>query len=88
MPTLIEEGYNFASQPWTGVEGPEGPTARIVVEMNRTVNEVLRDKANVAKLAGLGMTAAPSTPEEFEKVVKAEVEKWRPIVTKYKITAE
>jgi tripartite-type tricarboxylate transporter receptor subunit TctC len=88
VPTLIEEGYNFASQPWTGVEGPKGLPREIVVEMNRTVNDILSDKATIAKLAGLGMTAAPSTPEEFEKVVKAEVEKWRPIVTKYKITAE
>ncbi|MBK9609782.1 MAG: tripartite tricarboxylate transporter substrate binding protein [Betaproteobacteria bacterium] len=46
------------------------------------------DKANVEKLATLGMTAAPSTPEEFEKLVKGEVEKWRPIVTKYKVTSE
>jgi tripartite-type tricarboxylate transporter receptor subunit TctC len=88
VPTLIEEGYNFSSQPWTGLEGPKGVPRDIVVEMNKTVNEILGDKANVEKLAALGMTAAPSTPEEFEKIVRGEVSKWRPIVVKYKVSAE
>jgi tripartite-type tricarboxylate transporter receptor subunit TctC len=88
VPTLIEEGYNFSSQPWTGVEGPKGIPRDIVIEMNRTLNEILTDKANVNKLAAMGMTAAPSTPEAFEKLVKGEVEKWRPVVTRYKISAD
>lgn len=88
VPTLIEEGYSFSSQPWTGIEGPKGVPREIVVEMNATVNEILRDKANVEKLAALGMTAAPSTPEAFEKLVKSEVDKWRPIVSKHKVSAE
>lgn len=88
VPTLIEQGYNFSSQPWTGLEGPKGVSPEIVLEMNRTVNEILSDKAIVEKLAGMGMTAAPSTPEEFERVVKGEIDKWRPIVAKYKVSAE
>jgi tripartite-type tricarboxylate transporter receptor subunit TctC len=86
VPTLIEEGYNFSSQPWTGIEGSKGTPRDIVVEMNKTVNEILTDKVNVERLAAAGMTASPSTPEEFEKLVKDEVEKWRPVVTKYKIS--
>jgi tripartite-type tricarboxylate transporter receptor subunit TctC len=87
-PTLIEEGYNFSSQPWTGMEGPRGIPREIVLEMNKTVGDILRDKDNVAKLAQMGMTAAPSTPEEFEQIVKGEVEKWRPVVMKYNVSAE
>lgn len=88
VPTLIEQGYNFFSQPWTGIEGPKGLPREIVLEMNKTVNEILKDKANVEKLAALGMTASPSTPEEFEKVVRAELDKWRPVITKYKVSNE
>jgi tripartite-type tricarboxylate transporter receptor subunit TctC len=88
VPTLIEEGFNFSSQPWTGMEGPKGIPREIIVEMNKTVNEILRDKDNVAKLATMGMTATPSTPEEFEQIVKGEVDKWRPVVNKYNVTSE
>ncbi|HUD34483.1 MAG TPA: tripartite tricarboxylate transporter substrate binding protein [Variovorax sp.] len=87
-PTLKELGHDFASQPWTGIEGPKGLPRAIVVEMNRTVNEILREPAVIAKLAALGMTASPSTPEEFETIVRGEVEKWRPIVTKYHVSSE
>jgi len=88
VPTLIEEGYNFSSQPWTGMQGPKGLPPEIVLEMNKTVNEILKDKVNVDKLAAMGMTAAPSSPEEFEQIVKAELDKWRPIIKKYNVTAE
>ncbi|HSV78769.1 MAG TPA: tripartite tricarboxylate transporter substrate binding protein [Ramlibacter sp.] len=88
VPTLIEEGYRFFSEPWTGVQGPKGVPREIIVEMNKTVNEILRDKAVVEKFAGLGMTASPSTPEEFERIVRGEIDKWRPIVTKYRVSAE
>ncbi|WP_162571230.1 Bug family tripartite tricarboxylate transporter substrate binding protein [Variovorax sp. SRS16] len=88
VPTLIEEGYRFSSQPWTGMEGPRGLPRDIIVEMNKTLNEILVNKVYVEKFASLGMTAMPSTPEEFEKIVEEEVEKWRPVVKKYKVTAE
>jgi tripartite-type tricarboxylate transporter receptor subunit TctC len=85
VPTLIEEGYKFSSQPWTGLEGPKGLPREIVIEMNETVREILTDKDNAQRLANMGMTVAPSSPEEFEDLVKREVEKWRPIVTKYNL---
>ena len=56
--------------------------------MNTAVVAILRDPATREKLAGAGITPSSSTPEAFEKLVKAEVEKWRPIVTKYNITSE
>lgn len=88
VPTLKEEGYNFHSEPWTGIEAPRGVPREIVQQMNKTVNEILSDKETVRKLASYGMTAAPSTPEAFETLVKAEVEKWRPIVAKYKVSSD
>ncbi|HSV77758.1 MAG TPA: tripartite tricarboxylate transporter substrate binding protein [Ramlibacter sp.] len=88
VPTLVEQGYNFSSQPWAGVQGPKGIPREIIVEMNRTINEILRQKENVDKLAAGGVTAATSTPEEFEQIVRAEITKWRPVVTKYNITQE
>jgi tripartite-type tricarboxylate transporter receptor subunit TctC len=49
---------------------------------------ILKEPATKEKLGAAGITPSWSTPEEFEKMVKAEVEKWRPIVTKYNITSE
>lgn len=88
VPTLLEEGYQFSSEPWAGVQGPKGVPREIIVEMNEAVNEILRLPENVQELAAGGVTVATSTPEEFEQIVRAEVTKWRPVVTRYNISSE
>lgn len=88
VPTLRELGIDFTAEPWYGLEGPKGLPADILAEMNAAVVEILKNPATKEKLAGAGITPSWSTPEAFEKMVKAEVEKWRPIVTKYNITSE
>lgn len=88
VPTLRELGMDFTAEPWYALEGPKGIPADIVTAMNAAAIEVLRDPATREKLAGAGITPSSSTPEELEKIVNAEVEKWRPIIEKYKITAE
>lgn len=88
VPTLRESGIDFAAEPWFGLEGPKGIPAEIIKDMNEAVVEILKRPATKEKLAGAGISVAWSTPEEFERIVKAEVEKWRPIITKYKISSE
>ena len=88
VPTLKETGLNFAASPWFGLQGPKGIPRDIVDKMNAAVKEVLSTDAAKEKLANLGMTVRTSTPEEFEQVVKDEIEKWRPIVAKYNISSE
>jgi tripartite-type tricarboxylate transporter receptor subunit TctC len=88
VPTLKETGLDFAAAPWFGLQGPKGIPRDIVDQMNAAVKDVLSSGAAKEKLANIGMTVRTSTPEEFEQVVKAEVEKWRPIVAKYDIKSE
>jgi len=88
VPTMRELGFDFTAEPWYALEGPKGIPADIVRQMNEAAVEVLKDPATREKLAGAGITPSHSTPEQLEKLVHAEVEKWRPIVQKYNITAE
>lgn len=88
VPTLKEAGIDFTAEPWYGLEGPKGVPADILKEMNEATVEILKRPATKEKLAGAGITVAWSTSEEFERIVKAEVEKWRPIITKYNISSE
>ena len=88
IPTLKEAGINLTAEPWYGFEGPKGLPREIVTEMNAAAREILADPAVREKLKGAGITASTSTPEAFESLVKAEVEKWRPIIVKYNITSE
>jgi tripartite-type tricarboxylate transporter receptor subunit TctC len=88
VPTVRELGIDFTAEPWYGLEGPKGIPPQIIADMNAAVVEILKDPATREKLAGAGITPSSSTPEAFEKLVKAEVEKWRPIVERYNIVAE
>jgi tripartite-type tricarboxylate transporter receptor subunit TctC len=88
VPTLRELGIDLTAEPWYGLEGPKGIPADIVKEMNAAAVEILKDPATKEKLAGVGITPSHSTPERMAEIVRAEVEKWRPIVTKYNITSE
>lgn len=88
VPTMRELGLDFTAQPWYALEGPKGIPADIVTAMNAAAVEILKAPATREKLAGAGITPSSSTPEELQAIVKAEVEKWRPVVEKYNITAE
>ena len=88
VPTLKELGINLTAEPWYGLEGPKGLSPEIVAQMNAAVVEILKSPSTKEKLAGAGITPSWSTPEAFEKMVKAEVEKWRPVVLKYNISSE
>jgi len=88
VPTIKEIGLDFTAEPWYGLEGPKGIPRDIVDQMNAVARDVLSTAAVKEKLAAAGITPRTSTPEEFEQIVKNEVEKWRPIVTKYDIKSE
>jgi tripartite-type tricarboxylate transporter receptor subunit TctC len=85
VPTLKEAGLSFTAEPWYGLQGPKGVPREIIDQMNALATDVLANPAIKEKLAAAGITPRTTTPEAFEKIVKDEVEKWRPIVVKYDI---
>jgi tripartite-type tricarboxylate transporter receptor subunit TctC len=78
-------GYEVAN--WYGLMGPRALPRPIVDRMNAVLNEALRDPEVVANLAKHGLEPAPSTPEEFTAIIRAETEKWRPILARAGATA-
>ncbi len=70
------------------MQAPKGTPREIVDAMSKGVNEVLKEPAVVAKITGMNTTAKPSSPEHVDQLVRSELDKWRPVITKYKITAE
>jgi tripartite-type tricarboxylate transporter receptor subunit TctC len=89
VPTMAEAanlpGYEVAN--WYGLMGPRALPRPIVDRMNAVLNEALRDPEVVANLAKHGLEPAPSTPEEFTAIIRAETEKWRPILARAGATA-
>ncbi|MGR3455711.1 Bug family tripartite tricarboxylate transporter substrate binding protein [Pseudooceanicola sp.] len=88
VPTFREAGIDLTAAPWGGIMAPKGTPPEIIARLNKEITEYLREPETVEKFAKVGQTAAPTTPEEFGKIVADEEAQWRPIIQKYGISNE
>lgn len=80
LPTLSEAGYpGMEALQWVGMLAPAGTPAAIVAKLNKALNETLAMPEVERKLGATGMTAAQSTPEEFQALLTSEVQQWREV---------
>jgi tripartite-type tricarboxylate transporter receptor subunit TctC len=88
VPTVAETVPGYEASAWFGVAAPKGTPRDIIEKLNKTVNEALADPDIQAKLAQLGGTLIPGTPEDFGKLIADETEKWSKVVKATGATAE
>jgi tripartite-type tricarboxylate transporter receptor subunit TctC len=80
LPAIGEIVPGFESEAWFGLFGPAKLPADIVRKLNAAVVAALSEPAMRAQLAREGASPAPGTAEEFAAFVRADVERWAPIV--------
>jgi tripartite-type tricarboxylate transporter receptor subunit TctC len=81
IPTIAEAALpGFDVNPWWGILGPAGLDMAIVRKINADVESILRTKEMVDFLATQGAEPLISSPEEFLKILEADVEKWAKVV--------
>jgi tripartite-type tricarboxylate transporter receptor subunit TctC len=61
---------------WTGLVAPAGTPAPVVERIQRDVAAVAADLEVGAKLQGLGIVATSSTPSEFDRYYRSELDRW------------
>ncbi|MFC5496804.1 tripartite tricarboxylate transporter substrate-binding protein [Caenimonas terrae] len=83
-PTLAEQGLkDFEVLVWHGIYAPKGTPKPILEKMNMAVRAALRDPDVVKRMADLGAEVASDsklTPEGLQTWLKAEIDKWGPII--------
>ncbi len=81
LPTMAEAGLaGFEAQSWYGFLAPAGVPGAIVDQLNRDINEALRDPEVREKLVRIFLDPQGSSPAEFEQYLKADVVKWGRVV--------
>ena len=75
VPTLTEAGVPLDWDQWYGMFAPAKTPPQIVNQLSREVARVLSQPDVRERIANRGSVPKPSTPEEFEAFVKAEVAK-------------
>lgn len=73
---------------WIGIAAPAGTPAPIVDKLYKAFADATSNPGVVKRLGDIGIRATNNTPAEFEAFVKAEIEKWGPIVKESGIVIE
>lgn len=82
-PTMQEAGVApFQASSWIGLFGPAKLPQDIVELINRQLNAYLVSEEGTTRLLELGYEALGGTPEDLEKVVRADVLRWGPVIEK------
>ena len=80
VPTLIESGHpKTDAMQWVGMLAPAGTPKRVIDRLNATVHEVVGMSSVEKKFSALGITAAWTSPDEFQSLLASEVQRWREV---------
>lgn len=83
IPTIAELGLSgFEAYSWQGLMAPKETPDSIVKKLSLTVSDILTDPSIVAQIVRLGGASNRLNSEEFRKFLKAEIDKWGPIIKK------
>lgn len=89
VPTLKEAGVDGVEvQQWYGFFAPAKTPKAVIDKLNRALNQVLADPEIVKRLEDHGADVETSTPEAFGALVKTELDKWKSVVQRARLTAD
>jgi tripartite-type tricarboxylate transporter receptor subunit TctC len=81
VPTFEESGVQgMIVTNWFGAFGPANLPKDIVSKLHKAIIDTLHSADGRAKFSALSLDIAASTPQAFEKHLKAELEKWGKVV--------
>ena len=79
-PTFKEMGFNVEAQLWYSLSVPANTPRSEIDRLNKAVNEVIADPKFVEKAREIGMEPLGGTPEQLGHFIKAESERWLPVL--------
>jgi tripartite-type tricarboxylate transporter receptor subunit TctC len=86
VPTMQESGVaDFEVNSWYGVCAPAGVPEALLDKLNADVHAAMRVPEVEHRLTELGMPPAPTTREEFDTFMRAEIARWAQVITDAKI---
>ena len=81
IPTMKEAGYpRVDGSVWYGLLAPAGTPKNIIAKLNADSRRVLAMQDLKDRLTIAGIDVAGGSPEDFAKFIRAELDKWGPVV--------
>jgi tripartite-type tricarboxylate transporter receptor subunit TctC len=88
VPSIGETVPGYDTEVWWAVFGPAGLPKDIQTKLHDGLVDALKAPAVKERLASFGATPLGGSPEELDKKVRADYEKWAPIIRGAGIKAE
>lgn len=81
IPTIAEAGMKgFDVNPWFGLLVPAGTPPGVVAKINADVNAILKTREVNESFGAQGAEPYLTTPEEFTRLLRADIKKWGKVV--------
>ena len=78
VPTLAESGVpNYEASTFLGILAPAGTPRAVIAKLNAALRRVMNTAAVQERFRALGADPGGSTPEQFAKMIRDELNKWR-----------
>ena len=89
VPTVIDQGIrNFEVIGWFGVLAPAATPQPVVARLNREINAILQQPDMRERLSGLGLEATGGTPEDFQKLIESDTQRYGEAIRRMGIKVE
>ncbi|MGH8692542.1 MAG: tripartite tricarboxylate transporter substrate-binding protein, partial [Burkholderiales bacterium] len=91
IPTLQELGVKVEVGIWHGLYAPKGTPKPVIDRLVAALQDALKDETVQKRFADLGATTMPlsqATPAALQKHLKAEIDKWGPLIKKAGVYAD
>ena len=81
VPTVQESGFpGYDVQSWYGVCAPAGTPVAVLDKLHADINTVLRMPDVQQRLNELMISGAPTSREEFDQFIRAEIARWAQVI--------
>jgi tripartite-type tricarboxylate transporter receptor subunit TctC len=89
VPTFSEAGYKgFEPDAWMGLMLPAGTPKTYAQTLSAEIAKIVRMPEIASKLHGLVLEPVGNSPEEFEHILKTDLEKWTQVIQQLGIKME
>jgi tripartite-type tricarboxylate transporter receptor subunit TctC len=89
IPSAKEVAINFQMSIWAGIFAPKGTPKEIVTKLSSALDKALDDPSVKRRLSDLGGSIPAKqerTPASFDRLVRAEIARWSPILKAASLT--
>lgn len=82
IPLIAEVLPGFSAMSFIGIIAPAGTPRELVKRISADIGAAVRSSELQARMAALGMEPVGSTAEEYDAVIRQEIDKWQAVVKK------